>query len=77
MAVVRPLLDLAAALSYLVQGKKESAKAVWRAWWDFLRWHGRLSAERKAIRSDVKREAPIYYGSIVVRYIFGKKNFER
>ena len=43
--------------------------AVWR---DFLRWHGRLSAERKAIRANVKREAPMYHGSIVLRYLFGK-----
>lgn len=72
VAVMRPLLDFAAALSYLVQGKTKSAKAVWQAWCDFLRWHGRLSAERKAIRSNVKREAPIYCGSILL----GRKTFQ-
>ena len=75
VAVVRPLLDLAAALSYLVQGKRASAKAVWTAWRDFLLWHSRLAQERKTIRANVVREAPIYYGSIVVRYIFGKRTF--
>ena len=75
VAVVRPVLDLAAAISYLVQGKKASAKAVWTAWRDFIAWHKRLSAERKAIRKDVKREAPIYYGSVVLRYMFGKREF--
>lgn len=75
VAVLRPLLDLAAALSYLLQGKRASAKAVWSAWRDFLGWHSRLATERKAIRANVKREAPIYYGSIVLRYIFGRKTF--
>jgi GT2 family glycosyltransferase len=73
VAVVRPLLDLAAALSYLLQGKKESAKAVFQAWKDFLRWHKRLAKERKIIRANVKREAPIYHGSIVLRYLFCRK----
>ena len=75
VAVARPMLDFAAAISYLLQGKKASAKAVWQAWCDFLSWHKRLSAERKAIRKDVKREAPIYYGSVVLRYMFGKREF--
>lgn len=75
VAVVRPVLDFAAALSYLAQGKKASAKAVWQAWHDFVVWHKRLSAERKTIRKSVKREAPIYYGSVVLRYMFGKREF--
>ena len=75
VAVVRPMLDFAAALSYLAQGKKASAKAVWQAWLDFVVWHKRLSAERKTIRKSVKREAPIYYGSVVLRYMFGKREF--
>ena len=75
VAVVRPLLDMAAALGYLVQGKPKSAKAVFQAWRDFLLWHTRLAEERKTIRAKVRREAPIYYGSIVVRYLFGKKSF--
>lgn len=77
VAVVRPILDMAASFSYLVQGKTASAKAVWSAWCDFLRWHKRLAAERKAIRANVVREAPIYYGSIVVRYLFGKRTFKK
>ncbi len=75
VAVVRPVLDMAAAMSYLLQGKRASAKAVWTAWRDFIAWHRRLSVERKAIRRNVKREAPIYYGSVVLRYMFGKKIF--
>ncbi len=75
VAVVRPALDFAAAISYLIQGKTKSAKAVFQAWCDFLKWHKRLASERKEIRADVKREAPIYYGSIVLRYLFGKKKY--
>lgn len=75
VAVVRPVLDFAAAMSYLVHGKNASAKAVWQAWSDFMAWHKRLSAERKEIRKNVKREAPIYYGSVVLRYMFGKREF--
>ena len=77
VAVVRPLLDVAAAMSYLVQGKRASAKAVWQAWCDFLRWHKRLAEERKVIRASVKREAPIYHHSIVLRYIFGQKKYSQ
>ena len=75
VAVVRPMLDFAAFLVYLLQGKSKSARAVFQAWRDFLLWHSRLSAERKTIRANVKREAPVYYGSIVLRYIFGRKTF--
>ena len=75
VAVVRPMLDFAAFLVYLLQGKSKSARAVFQAWRDFLRWHPRLKAERKTIRANVKREAPVYYGSIVLRYIFGRKTF--
>ena len=77
VAVVRPALDFAAAMSYLLQGKRQSAKAVWTAWCDFIVWHKRLSAERKKIRRNVKREAPIYYGSVVLRYMFGQKRFSK
>ena len=75
VAVVRPMLDFAAFLVYLLQGKSKSARAVFQAWRDFLRWHPRLKAERKTIRANVKREAPVYYGSIVLRYCFGRKTF--
>ena len=75
VAVVRPMLDFAAFLVYLLQGKSKSARAVFQAWRDFLLWHPRLKAERKTIRANVKREAPVYYGSIVLRYIFGRKTF--
>ena len=76
VAVVRPVLDLLAALSYLVQGRADNFRAVFRAWRDFLRWHGALAEKRRAIRSSRKAEARhIYRGSIVVRYMLGSRTF--
>jgi len=49
---VRPGLDLLAALSYLVQGRADSFRAVFRAWRDFLGWHGELARKRRAIRAS-------------------------
>jgi GT2 family glycosyltransferase len=78
VAVVRPLLDFAAALSYLAGGDKDGAKAVFAAWRDFIRWHQRLSAERKSIRQGVVRESRyIYKGMIVLRYLLGKRQFRK
>lgn len=78
VAIVRPLLDCAAAVSYLLGGKWEATKAVWRAYCDFVRWHPRLARERRAIREAVARESKhIYKGSIVVRYLLGARRFDR
>ena len=80
VAVVRPLLDVLAALSYAVKGNLRGAWAVARAYGDFLCWHKRLAAERKQIRSTAKQTtlpAMIYRGSIVLRYAFGKRKFEK
>lgn len=76
VAVVRPVLDLLAALSYLAQGRADNFRAVFRAWRDFLRWHGALAEKRRAIRSARKAEARhIYRGSIVLRYLLGSRTF--
>lgn len=78
VAVVRPVLDLLAALSYLAQGRADNFRAVFRAWRDFLRWHGALAEKRRAIRSARKAEARhIYRGSIVLRYLLGGRTFGR
>mgnify|MGYP002519484870 CR=1 FL=1 len=77
VAIVRPVLDFAAAMSYALKGDKEGAKAVFAAWRDFIHWHHRLAAERREIRSDAKCESQyIYRGAIVLRYMFGKRKFE-
>ncbi len=79
VAVVRPVLDLAAACSYLLQGRAANFRAVFRAYRDFLRWHGALARKRRAIRGagKARASAPIYRGSIVLRYLFGGRSFGR
>ena len=68
VAVARPLTDLAAAVSYLLKGNSEGAKAVWRAWRYFLGAHSRLAVERRQIRGSVHHESRnIYKGVIVLR----------
>lgn len=77
VAVVRPVLDLLAALSYLAQGRTENFWAVGRAYRDFMRWHSALARKRRAIRSQLRGSASdkIYKGSILLRYLFGRRTF--
>lgn len=76
VAPLRLVTDTLAAISYLAQGQPRWAWAVARAYWDFLKWHSRLASQRKAIRSAVVKESSaIYKGSIVVRYMLGKRKF--
>ena len=78
VAIVRPLTDLAAAMSYLAKGDTKAFKAVFAAWGDFIRWHSRLSRERKAIRGAVKQESKyIYKGVIVLSYLIGRRKFDK
>lgn len=78
VAVVRPFTDLAAALSYFAGGDMEGAKAVFRAWREFIQWHNRLAKERKEIRGYAKHDSKyIYKGIIVLRYLFGGRKFEK
>ncbi len=77
VAVARPALDLLAALSYLMQGRGDNFRAVFRAYRDFFRWHKDLSRKRRAIRGNRKGSAAghIYRGSVVLRYLFGRRTF--
>mgnify|MGYP000758034734 FL=1 len=77
VAVARPALDLLAALSYLMQGRRDNFRAVFRAWCDFIRWHGALARKRREIRANRKGSAAenIYRGSVVLRYLFGRRTF--
>ncbi|MFI3327824.1 MAG: glycosyltransferase family 2 protein [Rikenellaceae bacterium] len=70
VAAVRPFLDIAAAFSYLFQGRFGSFLAVGHAWFTFLMWHSKLNRKRKEIRSAVVAESnKIYRGSILIRSI--------
>ncbi|MBE6182538.1 MAG: glycosyltransferase family 2 protein [Rikenellaceae bacterium] len=78
VAIIRPFLDLLAAFSYLAQGQRANFCAVFRAYRDFIRWHGMLAKKRRTIRRSRKCEAyGIYRGSIVLRYLFGQHTFDK
>ena len=76
-ALVRPGLDLLAAASYLLQGRVGSFCAVFRAWRDFLRWHPALKRKRRAVRAARVPHVrlPIYRGSLLLRYLLGRRTF--
>lgn len=75
-AVLRPLLDVLASFTYLVQGKTDAFIAVYGAYYDFFRWHSRLRKERREIRKDRVREScHVYKGFLLLDYLFGKRKF--
>ena len=78
-AVVRPPLDALAALSYLAQGRWRNFCAVGRAWWWFLRHHRELARARRRIQATRRAFAGtyIYQGSVVLRYLAGRRTFGR
>ncbi len=78
VALLRPPLDLCAALSYLVQGRVDLFRAVGRAWRDFIRMHGLLARRRRVVRNGRVTEArPVYCGSVVLRYLLGRRRFDK
>ncbi len=78
VAVVRPILDILAAISYLVEGRPDSFCAVFRAYATFIKWHPQLNKKRKACRHGVLQEPiHIYMGSIVLKYLLGIRNFSK
>ena len=75
VAVVRPFTDMAEAVAYLLTLRPRMAWSIVKAWWKFVRWHGVLSSKRRAVvrKTNVRS---IYRGSIVLRYILGKRQFK-
>ncbi len=74
--LVRMLLDGLAAMAYLLQGKPMLFKAVFRAHRDFYRNFSSLRKKRRSIQSALIRKSEyIYSGSILLRYLFGRKYF--
>lgn len=73
---LRLLLDGAAAAGYLLRGESRLVGAVWRAHRGFYRMLPALRCKRRA---EMAKHAPlpatVYRGSIIVRYLFGKKKF--
>ncbi len=76
VAVVRPFTDGAEALAHLATLHPHRAWAVLRAWGSFIAWHRRLSGERKRVKR-VKRVNNIYGFSIILRYLCGKRHFNK
>lgn len=78
-ALVRPWLDLLAAASYLAQGRWANFCAVFRAWRDFLKQHPALAAKRRAVRERRvgHPRVHIYRGSLLLRYLLGRRTFGR
>lgn len=78
VAIVRPLLDMAAAASYLLGGNTGGFKAVFAAYRDFIKWHPRLARERREIRGKAVAESRyIYKGMILLKYLFGMRRFDK
>lgn len=77
VCVLRPFLDAAAAFSYLLGGDVQAMKAVVCAYRDFFGMHRLLQQQRRKIRQQRRAESPnIYRGSIVLRYLLGRKVFK-
>ena len=76
VAVLRPLADAAAALVYLLKGQCAQAGAVACAYRDFLARHDELARQRRAVQQSKRRRAAhIYHGSIILRYLLGRRVF--
>lgn len=76
VAVVRPLTDMAEALAHLVTLHPHRAWAVVRAWCSFIAWHRKLGRQRREVKR-LKKVRNIYRFSIIVRYLFGGRRFNR
>lgn len=74
---VRMLLDGGSAMVYLVQGNMPFFRAVWDAHMEFHKWRPQLAEERRKIQQEaVARPSSIYRGSIILRYMLGRKRFD-
>lgn len=76
VAVVRPFTDLFEATLLLITLQPQRAWAVIRAWGSFIAWHKSLSKKRREVVRR-KRVNNIYRFSIVLRYLFGRRHFNR
>ncbi len=75
-AIIRPIFDALAAVSYLISGRWRSSLAVVQAWWQFIGWHSSLNKKRSEIRSArVSESTQIYRGSILAARISGTTTF--
>ena len=73
--LLRPWLDLLAALTYLVQGHPANFWAVFRAWGSFLGRVGELSKARREVVRKADGSKHIYRGSLLWRYLWGCRTY--
>lgn len=73
----RMVLDGVSAMVYLVTGKPALFKSVWKAHVDYRRMKPDLKRKRAAVQAGrVAAPKGIWCGSIVLRYVLGKKKFD-
>ncbi len=74
---VRMILDGLSAGVFLLQGKGSFCRAVFRAHRDYSRWRPELRKQREEIQAArrVPHTRNIFRGSIVLRYLLGRRAF--
>lgn len=78
VAIVRPFTDMAEAVAHLLMLRPQNAWAILRAWWAFVAWHRSLGQKRRSVvRKEGVELRGIYRGSIVLRWLCGKKIFNK
>jgi len=76
--VLRMLCDGASALVFLLKGGKDDFRAVVEAHRQFWAWLPDLRLKRRRIAARSTCESKrIYNGSIILRYVFGRRTFGR
>ncbi len=71
---LRILLDYVAALTFLLSGKADDARAVLRAHYHFVKKSGKNRAKRRALKKYPFTDRNIYSGSILWDHFVLKKN---
>ena len=73
---LRLVLDGVTAATYAMRGRWRHVAAVWQAHCGFYRQTGSLRAKRREIRRNrPPLPATVYRGSIVIRYMLGRRSF--
>ena len=73
---LRMVLDGLSALVFLLQGRPDFFREVFRAHMDFHRRRGELREQRRRVQGGaVASPRMIYGGSIILRYLLGKRRF--
>lgn len=75
---IRMIMDGLSALVFLLQGHSNFVSKIWNAHMDFRHWKKTLKSKRIEIQSKAtSKPYGIYNGSIVFRYFFRNKLFDK